>query len=120
MQKIRNLVAALLRPIQIGCAAVDTVLEPRGVHGFKVEELLGAKPTGLRISGRCRGGAMAVSRITSKVEESSMVVQVHVALVVLMRRGSSGSFQYELSVPDSVNEVRFGNSLTPVWRRGTK
>jgi hypothetical protein len=35
----------------------------------------------------------------------------------LARPGLSGSFDYELSVPDSVHEVRFGSEKVVIWKR---
>ena len=98
-----------------GCAAVqNAVLESKDVQFLKVHELQAARPTRLKISGLAFHSAMSVNKITTKTEGSAMVVLVHLAIA---KQGTSGSFEYELAVPDSVNEVRFGNSSVRIWKR---
>jgi hypothetical protein len=92
------------------------VLESKDVQFFKVEELPGTRPTRLRISGLAFKSAMAVRKITTEEDGTAVVVLVHLSLA---KRGTSGSFMYDLPVPDSVNEVRFGSSKVSIWRRGT-
>jgi hypothetical protein len=36
------------------------------------------------------------------------------------KKGTSGSFEYELTVPDDVMEVGFGNSAVTIWKREPK
>jgi hypothetical protein len=98
-----------------GCAAVnDIILESKDVQFLKVEELQ-TTPTRLKISGLAFTSAMSVSKITTKANDSAIVIQVHVALA---KPGTSGSFAYELPVPESVKEVRFGTGPAPIWKRG--
>ncbi len=33
------------------------------------------------------------------------------------RPGATGTFEYDVSVPDSVNEIRFGNNEALIWAR---
>jgi hypothetical protein len=106
----------LLGLILAGCTLHDRVLEKKDVQFFKVEEISTTHPTVVRISGLAFMSAMSVGRITTGTESSSMVVQVHVALA---KPGTSGSFQYDLLVPDSVSQVKFGTSEIPIWRRGS-
>jgi hypothetical protein len=99
-----------------GCAEMhSTILEAKDVQFFKVEELQAAQPVKLRISGLAFNSAMSVKKITTKIDGSVITVQVQLALA---RPGTSGSFAYELTVPDSVSEVRFGKGTAPVWKRG--
>ena len=97
-----------------GCtAAHDVILESKDVQFFEVEELQ-TSPTKLRISGLAFKSAMSVSKITTKTDKSVIVVQVHLAIA---KPGTSGSFAYELTVPSSVKEVRFGTTVAPIWQR---
>ena len=95
-------------------AAHDRILEPIDIVMFKVEEVSGAHPTQLRISGGTSSSAESVYKITSKTEGRTIVVLVHAGIA---RKGTTGDIKYELSVPDSVNEVRFGRSSTLIWKR---
>lgn len=94
----------------------DVILEAKDIQFFKVEEVPGAQPIKLRISGLAFNSAMSVNKITTKViGPNILVVDVHLAHA---KPGTSGSFQYELTVPDYISEVRFGNDMTSIWTRG--
>lgn len=102
-----------------GCRALynmffDVILESRDVQNFKVEERPGTHPTRLKLSGLAFNSSMGVRKITTKRDGSAVVVLVHLSLA---HRGASGNFAYDLTVPDSVNEVRFGSRTTPIWTR---
>jgi len=92
----------------------DRMLEPNDLVMFKVEEIPGAHPTQLRISGGTSSSAESIYKITTKTKGPTMVVMVHAGIA---RKGTSGDIKYELSVPDSVSGVRFGRSSTLIWKR---
>jgi hypothetical protein len=94
--------------------ASETILSYKDVQFFKVVQLPDRKPTALKISGLAFHSALAVEKITTGIEGKSLTVDVYLCLA---RPGLSGSFDYEFSVPDSVNEVRFGGEKIVVWRR---
>jgi hypothetical protein len=94
--------------------ASQTILAHKDVQFFKVVELPGRKPTALKISGLAFYSALAVEKITTDIEGRSLTVNVYLCLA---RPGLSGSFDYELSVPDSVHEVRFGSEKVVIWKR---
>ena len=103
-----------------GCMALynmlfDVILESKDVQNFKVEELRVANSTALELSGLAFNSSMGVRKITTQKNGDAIVILVHLSLA---RRGASGNFAYELTVPDSVNEVRFGRGKTPIWKRG--
>jgi hypothetical protein len=118
MKTIYRFLFCILAFLMTGSCAVvhDSVLESKDVQFFKVEELPRARPTRLIISGLVFKSALSVNKITTKTEGSVTVVMVHLALA---KPGTSGSFQYELPVPDSVDEVRFGSTATSIWKRGS-
>lgn len=98
----------------VGCAAShDSVLESKDVQFFKIEQVQ-ARPVKLRISGLAFKSAMSVTKITPRTDDSVIVLEARVAL---SKPGTSGSFEYELTVPDSVEAVRFGTSPVPIWKR---
>jgi hypothetical protein len=96
-----------------GCAR-GTILEKKDVQFFKIQELRdGTKPT-LHISGLAFSSAMSVNKIVTKRDGTAIVVLIY---LFMARPGTSGSFQYDLAVPESVTEVRFGNDSTVIWKR---
>ena len=96
-------------------SAFDVILEPKDVIFLKVKEELGVRPTRMQIDSAMSSSAMSVYKITTRTEGSAIVVLVHAGMA---RRGTSGTIKYGLSVPDSVDEVRFGRSSTVIWKRG--
>jgi len=96
--------------------AFDEVLDLDLVGNLKVEELPGATPTRLRISGFVFKSWKSVTKITTEKTSSAIVVFVH---VFLTRPGTTGQIDYELPIPDSVTEVRFGNNAKVIWTRGS-
>jgi hypothetical protein len=60
---------------------------------------------------------MIVRSITTKKDGPLIIIAVHLALIGLVKPITPGMFEYELPVPDSVDEVRFGSSATPIWKR---
>lgn len=92
------------------------VLEYKDVQFFQCTEIQTRAPTIIKVSGLAFSSALVVDRITTQQEGSSITILVYLAPT---REGTSasGSFVYELTVPDSVQEVRFGNSGVVIWRR---
>jgi hypothetical protein len=91
-----------------------TILEYRHTVGLKVEELHPAGSDVVRISGRAFHSALAVKKITCERDGSSIAVFVH---LFVTRGGRTGSFVYDVPVPASVTEVRFGPERAVIWRR---
>lgn len=115
----KMLLLALLVLLTVGGYRVynmffNVILEARDVQNFKIQEVQGTYPTELSLSGLAFNSSMAVSSITTKRNGPSLTVFVHLSLA---HRGESGNFNYKLTVPDSVNEVRFGKNATQVWKR---
>jgi hypothetical protein len=95
----------------------NVTLEAKDVQLFAVQQVR-EQPTTLRMSGHPFYSGMVIRSITTRTQGSVMTVTVHLALVGLVKPNkSSGMLDYELTVPESVNEVRFGTSSTPIWRR---
>jgi hypothetical protein len=91
-----------------------TVLEHSSVIGFKAVETSKPESTVVRISGLSGHSALSIKKITTVREGTSQVVLVH---VFLGRSGTSGSFSYDVIVPNSVNEIRFGKERVTIWTR---
>ena len=120
MKTIYKLVFFLLLALAIGGSVAsynmffNVILESKDTVNLKVQELQGAHPIRLQLSGLAFNSSMGVREITTKREGNAMTVLVYLSLA---HRGASGNFKYELAVPDSVEEVRSGHSATPVWKR---
>jgi hypothetical protein len=94
-----------------------TVLEYRDAINLKAVESRDSGTTVVRVTGLSGLSAYSVKTITSEREDSSMLIFVH---LFLARRGTTGTFEYAVSVPDSVNEVRFGKNKMLIWKREPK
>ena len=119
-----RLVQVVLVLVVAGCCAAgywlyksafDVILERKDVIFLKVKEEPGVLPIKLQIDSATSTSAMSVYKIITKTEGSAIVVLVHAGLA---KSGTSGTIHFDLSVPDSVNEVRFGHSSTLIWKRG--
>jgi len=99
-------------------ALYDHILDPMGVDRFDVEEIDGTHSTRLKISARLLFSGEVIRTITEKQDGPTITILVHLALVGLAKPKTTGGLEYEFSVPDSVNEVRFGRSSTLIWKRG--
>src|ERR1017187_2660154 len=98
----------------------NEILETKIIWNFNREKSHGSHPTILRISGMPMYSGMIVRSVTQKKNGSTIVVMIHLALVGLAKPKYVGNFiEYEMTIPDSVNEVQFGRSGTPIWKRGT-
>jgi hypothetical protein len=70
----------------------------------------------LKISGFVFHSApLFVSRVESKIDGPVKTVLVY--LTPIGSAGRSCDVNYEVAIPESVNEVRFGPEGTVIWRR---
>jgi hypothetical protein len=79
-----------------------------------VEEIRDSGSPTVRVSGSSGHSALSVKNISTKKDGSSVVVLVH---LFLARRGTTGDFKYDVVLPDSVNEIRFGKDKAVIWQR---
>ena len=89
-------------------------LERTNVIGLDVAEIRDHGFLTVRISGLSGNSALSVKDISTQRAGSSLVVLVH---LFLARRETTGSFKYDVLVPDSVNEIRFGEDKAIIWQR---
>jgi hypothetical protein len=104
---------------KVYCALYDETLEPGNDLQFKVEELQGTHPTRLHIVMQPLSSAIVLRTITTKTRNQTLIVLAHGGLAGVVEPNSNWGRTFELAVPDSVNEVRFGHSKTLVWKRGS-
>jgi hypothetical protein len=95
----------------------NVILEQKDVQNFKVKESPEAERVRLNISGHPFYSGMAVRTITEKKDGPTITISVHLAVIGLMKSKRTGIFEYELIVPESVDEVRFGRTSTLIWKR---
>ncbi len=120
-QGVKWLCAALVAvtfAVLVGVAYVlwwhTLTLERPAVMQLQVVELQQGRSTVVRISGFSGHSAYSVKKITSRVENDTITVIVH---LFLARKGTTGNFQYDVPVPESVNEIRFGQKKELIWKR---
>jgi len=65
------------------------------------------------------GSADVLRTITTKRKDQTLIVLAHVGLSGLVKPNSNWGKNYEVTIPDTVTEVRFGHSTTPIWKRGS-
>ena len=111
-------IAAYLATYKAYNAAYNVIPESKEIGDLKVEELSRTGETKLKISGFPFYSGMVVRSISTKRAGPIITVSLHMALVGLAQPRRPGRFEYELTVPDSVDEVRFGRDAKPIWRRG--
>lgn len=108
-------VLIVLTLFPMACSADNKmVLEQKDIQFFKADEVKDQKAITLRISGLAFHSSLAVSSIKTQVQEASLLVFI---FLTPAREGISGSFSYEVSVPDTVRYVRFGNEKIVIWER---
>jgi hypothetical protein len=99
------------------CAAWrEMPLERKDVAQFEVTERMKAGRQQLEIAGLAFHSAMAVDRIEWRTEHDVLSVLV---ILVPTRPELSGSFDFVIDVPDSVNSVAFGDNRVEIWQRGS-
>jgi len=108
-------VFAVLVPVTYVACWHTIILERETVVHLQVVELQRGQSVVVRISGLSGHSALSVKRITSHVENGTIIVIVH--LFSLPGQGTSGNFQYDVPVPESVNEIRFGQKNELIWQR---
>jgi hypothetical protein len=92
-------------------------LERSEAWHLTVEEVSGTSPLQLRITTDTMQSAPVIRRVTIRRRDTEMTVQYHLALAGLAKPTLNWGEAYKLTIPDSVNEVRFGHHGEVIWRR---
>ncbi|MGA3082525.1 MAG: hypothetical protein ABSD44_14325 [Terracidiphilus sp.] len=93
-----------------------SVLERKYVVGLRADEFQHGGIHVVRISGLCGHSSMSVYDVKAQRLDSSINVLVYINLVL---PGTKGYINYDVPIPDGVNEVRFGKEKVVIWRRNT-
>ncbi|WP_211443997.1 hypothetical protein [Collimonas humicola] len=113
---MKNILFSLITFFMAACAqGSEMILESKDVQFFKMVEAVSSSSPILEISGLAFHSSLAVSEMTSKLENESLSIFVH---LVPVKKGLSGNFTYEIPVLSGVNEIRFGNQAVVIWKRG--
>jgi len=91
------------------------ILEFESVRDFKLVEHPGC-PKVVTLSGYSGQSAWSVSRIETKIVQSSMVIYIYLTLGGGGEQKLTGDFKYDIVVPDIVNEIKFGEKGYVIWR----
>ncbi len=96
-------------------ALYNVTPESKDISNIKVQELGSAK---LKISGFPTYSGMVIRDITAKADGPTITVLLHMAWVGLAKPVAPGlAFEYELTVPDTIHEVRIGRDAKLIWTR---
>jgi hypothetical protein len=127
-ERNRNFVLILFGiPALVGCLVAfklyeglyNEILEPRDVRQLNVEEVPGTHPTILNISIQPFSSAAVLRAITTKQRGQVLIVLAHAGMSGFVKPNSNWGKNFELTVPDSFNEVQFGHSKMLIWKRGS-
>ena len=91
-----------------------TVLERQVTLQFKVSDTRRDGIHVVHVSGLSGASAMSVKNVSERKTDSSITILVH---IFLARSGTTGNFDYDVTVPAGVNEIRYGNDGVVIWRR---
>lgn len=94
-----------------GC--VHRVLEAKDIWSFQVNRI-NSSSIEIRLSGLVSHSSLGVDKISTQQIDESLQVLVYLTLAT---KEKSGNLNYTLVIPDSVNEVVFGNDKTVIWTR---
>ena len=97
----------------------NQILEKSAMTRVTVEELNGTHPLQLKITIQSLNSGQDIRTVTTKRQGKSVSVRYHLALAGLVKPQLGWHEPYFLTVPDSVDEVRFGRGSQVIWRRPT-
>jgi hypothetical protein len=100
-------------------AFYNQILERSETWHFRVEEVSGTSPLQLRITTDPLESAPVIRKVTIRGHNKEITVLYHLALAGLAKPTLNWGEAYSLTVPDSVNEVRFGRRAEIIWRRSS-
>jgi hypothetical protein len=101
-------------------ALYNVIPESKEISSIKVQELRGTVPTKLKIYGFPVQSGLVIREISAETDGPTITVTLHMAWVGLAKPIAPGtSFEYELTVPDSVKEVRIGRDAKLIWTRSS-
>ena len=110
--------------IAIGIAGYKTysvfynqILELSEAAHLRVEEVSGTSPLRLKITTETIQSAPIIRSVTIERHDREMTVLYHLAISGLAKPTLNWGEAYSFTVPDSVNEVRFGRQGAIIWRR---
>ena len=93
------------------------ILELSETWHLKVEEVSGTSPVQLRITTGTIQSAPIIRSVSIVKHGGEMTVLYHLAIAGLAKPTLNWGDAYTFTVPDSVNEVRFGRRAEIIWRR---
>ena len=117
---------SLLIGLAIGTGAVvyaawsllcDHIMSMREVQHMNVVEVSGTHPLMLKVTFQTMDSALVTRTVTTRRHGQSMTILYHLALSGLVKPSQDWAEPYLLTVPDSVNEVRFGRDSWVIWHR---
>ena len=89
-------------------------MEARDVRFDKIVESNSSTSHELTLAGQAFHSAMVINNIKVIQEKEILIILVYMSL----NKGKSGYLDYTTSIPDSVNEIMFGNDRVVIWKRG--
>ena len=113
-QSIVWVTAIVLSGILTSCSNGERILEARDIRFDSIMEVKTSTSLGLKISGQTFLNVRRISDV--KIIQEKDVLVVFVAMSII--KGKSGYLDYTIPIPNSANEIKFGNKGAVLWRRG--
>lgn len=95
----------------------NQILEPSQTWHLRVDEISGTSPLQIRITTDPYLSGEVVRKVTISRRGDGLTVLYHLAIAGLAKPGLNWGEAYTLTVPDSVNKVRFGHDGKIIWHR---
>jgi len=98
-------------------ALYNRVLDKPDLSHVGVEEIPGTNPVQLKITVKAVNDWQEIRAVTATRSGDAMTVLYHLSLASLAKPGIAWHDPYLLTVPDTVDEVRFGHHQAVIWQR---
>ena len=95
----------------------DQILERSDTWHLRVEEVSGTSPLQIRITTDSYQSAPVIRKVTTRSQDHELTVFYHLAIAGLAKPSLNWGEAYTLTVPNSVDEVRFGHRAELIWSR---
>lgn len=95
----------------------DQILELPQTWHLKVEEMRGTSDLQLEITTGTTQSAPVIRKVTIQRHDREITILYHLAISGLAKPTLNWGEPYRFTVPDSVDEVRFGKNATVIWHR---
>lgn len=85
------------------------------IRNFDIQELDVDGKKLLKISGLCGHSSYVVKKIYITIEDDSLIINIEASF--FKKKNETGFFEYDICIPDDVNQVLIGDTKKEIWSR---